>query len=569
MVPTTCSSSPSTRAITKPSPPPPPSLSRSRPQFPAPVFDDSYSISFTDVLKSMQGPLFPISNDERIERSNSPAHSKSKSKTHSQAKRRREADLFQSLVEYVEFDGEERRKRKGKAKALPRKSTDECAACCAATVSSHSPSSPISPTPSVSSSVSRTSSWLSFGSSGSSSSSSSSSSAWSISTASTELTTPSTSPLSPSALTGWFKPPTAVQSFASRRKSWMTPSLTIPSSPLATDPSASPQSAILRHSCRSRSRLLLVPPHECPLPLDLLSSTTTSKALLQPLSFDGNLRTRRTRSSSAGSAVKESAGMVVRRVSRFVELAKGFQNAYMNAALFSVCASYDTYEERRVEYEVAGGRSEGSRSSSSTVGGGKEDNGMGKKQLKPAGYRVSSGDVSVFLDPTLPSSASSNSTLDTDGDIGVLSSLSPIAPEPPVKYIPLTSPFPPTHPPRTVLPNPLPYTLVFKPIPRTARSPFRFYNTHTFTHTTFPQSTPSADDAAPTAAVTWRVRIVGNPVYLRLKALQNVVCRRGTTWDGRGRDSMLGGGRERVMGVAFEGVGRTRLVNSVEVDGTA
>ena len=30
-------------------------------------------------------------------------------------------------------------------------------------------------------------------------------------------------------------------------------------------------------------------------------------------------------------------------------------------------------------------------------------------------------------------------------------------------------------------------------------------------------------------------------------------------WQGRGRDTALGGGRERVVGVAYDGVGRSSL----------
>jgi len=52
---------------------------------------------------------------------------------------------------------------------------------------------------------------------------------------------------------------------------------------------------------------------------------------------------------------------------------------------------------------------------------------------------------------------------------------------------------------------------------------------------------------------------VDNPVHLRLKALHNVVRKGGMIWQGRGRDTALGGGRERVVGVAYDGVGRSSL----------
>ena len=56
-----------------------------------------------------------------------------------------------------------------------------------------------------------------------------------------------------------------------------------------------------------------------------------------------------------------------------------------------------------------------------------------------------------------------------------------------------------------------------------------------------------------------RERAVGNPMYLRLKALHNIVWTRGVLWEGRARETSLGGGRERVLGVACEGVGRSAL----------
>lgn len=52
---------------------------------------------------------------------------------------------------------------------------------------------------------------------------------------------------------------------------------------------------------------------------------------------------------------------------------------------------------------------------------------------------------------------------------------------------------------------------------------------------------------------------MGNPVYLRLKALHNVIWKGGMVWEGRGRDTALGGGRERIVGVAYDGVGRSSL----------
>jgi len=73
---------------------------------------------------------------------------------------------------------------------------------------------------------------------------------------------------------------------------------------------------------------------------------------------------------------------------------------------------------------------------------------------------------------------------------------------------------------------------------------------------------PSNDPALCESQLSWRIRSVGNPAFLRLKALHNIVLRRGVMWEGSGRDTALGGGRERVVGVAYEGVGRSLLSRS-------
>lgn len=59
--------------------------------------------------------------------------------------------------------------------------------------------------------------------------------------------------------------------------------------------------------------------------------------------------------------------------------------------------------------------------------------------------------------------------------------------------------------------------------------------------------------------VAWRIRTVENPVFLRLKALQNVLWEEGVNWQGKAREGSLGAGREKVVKVAFEGVGRSWL----------
>ena len=61
------------------------------------------------------------------------------------------------------------------------------------------------------------------------------------------------------------------------------------------------------------------------------------------------------------------------------------------------------------------------------------------------------------------------------------------------------------------------------------------------------------------ASLRYRIRPIANPVLLRLKALQNVCAGEGVEWEGRAREGALGFGRDRLQGVAFDGIGRSRL----------
>ncbi|KAI6047983.1 hypothetical protein EDC04DRAFT_2886775 [Pisolithus marmoratus] len=63
----------------------------------------------------------------------------------------------------------------------------------------------------------------------------------------------------------------------------------------------------------------------------------------------------------------------------------------------------------------------------------------------------------------------------------------------------------------------------------------------------------------PPAVLAYRLRPIPNPAVLRLRALQNVMCARGKEWEGRAREGGLGCGKERMLGVAFEGRGRSGL----------
>ncbi|KAF8956079.1 hypothetical protein BDZ97DRAFT_221650 [Flammula alnicola] len=418
------------------------------------TFDDACAVPFTDVLKSMQGPLFP---QERPRRTISPDLSKSRSRTHSLPKQRREARLLDALLADIEYTDEERRKRKGKQRAYPRRTFTPCLAC----NTTSPPASPLS-TSSSSSSIPRTSSWLSFRGTASSSSASSST---------TDLTTPSSSPNTFSK-SSWFT--------TSRPKSWI---------PDSTPPP-------LRHSCLQHTRLASVPLSDSPLYTTDIPQPTKSA----PISHPG-----RQRSTSTVRAAKEGAGVLVRRMSKLVELAKGLQNAYVSAALFSVSASYDgCFDTREAAVDMAaedrnrnrnqGGKDKDDRESVLAVVAMSPSRRSAaasrpRAKLRPSGYRASALDIAKFLDPTTQQQQVVGSSASISAKASASPSAAAAAAAAP-KYIPLTSPFPPTEKPRTLLPDPLPYKLIFKPVPSPSRSPFRFHALSEL-HTMYPSSAPS------------------------------------------------------------------------------
>lgn len=131
-----------------------------------------------------------------------------------------------------------------------------------------------------------------------------------------------------------------------------------------------------------------------------------------------------------------------------------------------------------------------------------------QRQVRCEGYRALAKDVQTFTDATTPISQTCE----------------------PVHFIPLVSP--PSG--NAGLPKP--------PVPKDAiifPSPLR------------PRTPP--------AALAYRMRPVANPAVLRLRALQNLMYARGKEWEGRAREGGLGCGKERVLGMAFEGRGRSGL----------
>lgn len=252
-------------------------------------------------------------------------------------------------------------------------------------------------------------------------------------------------------------------------------------------------------------------------------------------------------------------------MSKFVELAKGIQTAYASAAALldsdpaGACA-----DDRRPSSPGAGEDRNRTRSAPAPL-----DEQVppprqrgSRPKLRPAGYRASARDVAKLLEPPPEAAASSGGEPGTQGSgaAGSGTSVSSSSGSPPMeRYIPLTTPFKATEAPRTVLPDPLPYKLVFKRVLSPSRSPFRFHALSEL-HTMYPSSAPSPPHM--TGQVTWRIRSVGNPVHMRLKALRNVVRQSGVPWEGSGSDTALGGGRERVIGVAYENIGSTQLRRS-------
>lgn len=131
-----------------------------------------------------------------------------------------------------------------------------------------------------------------------------------------------------------------------------------------------------------------------------------------------------------------------------------------------------------------------------------------RRKVRPEGYRALAKDVRNFTDATTPINQTSE----------------------PVHFIPLVSqpsgttglPKPPAPKNAIIIPSPL--------RPRT-----------------------------PPAALAYRMRPVANPAVLRLRALQNLMYARGKEWEGRAREGGLGCGKERMLGIAFEGRGRSGL----------
>ncbi|KIK67869.1 hypothetical protein GYMLUDRAFT_36664 [Collybiopsis luxurians FD-317 M1] len=558
-------------------------------------------VSVQEVLTAMRGPLFPTdipAEPGKRNRSQHALHAKSKSddldlgfaRARSQTpnapshsfnsisssfvavtrKQRREAALLAELLESgPQHPARDRlRSRRGEnaqenaemkvemqrrnpLRTTSSSSTKSMCAACSTSLASPSASS------TSSSVVSRTGSWLSFMSS-------------SASSTSTVLTTPSASvpvsspPMKSSIRTGsvfstWLKN-AGSQSNSSAAEQCTCDLHDVPCS-------AGPVAGNGTH-------LISVSKAESPLPLEEITPScleSVSKEVVSRMPFAAV--------SDSQSTPSTTPNALVRSVSHFLDVAKTFQSAYMHAAVFAAVASVPNIgplsSDSSGEYE----RSPINNSRKTVENPG--------SKLRPVGSRVAKTEVEIFVS----TNKSSQQSGDTDMGEGMTapSGFRPRITHPElfpsdgaVQYIPLVPPYNPENPPRTVLPNPLPFPIHFKPQRSLSGSPHRRLSVEQIQDRSYSKRRPTSPPRyggmgrrtrrSPSRSVAStqpvpRPRFVGNPVYLRLKALQN--CTGISVTDTQIVElhdegvSIKGGilscGREKVLGTAFEEVGRSRL----------
>lgn len=387
----------------------------------------SRSVSFKDVTASLNGPLFPVTVEERRRRMSISETSKSRGHARD-LYHQRHIELLDTLLSCVEWENADLRLTKGKARevAIAR----PCRRCSIDQLSTSTSCSSVSSCPSLT----RSNSWLSF-----------------VSRSPDTL-----SPLTPPLITSWLR------------------------------------RSIHCRTCQLHSGL--VPVQLCDTPLHFIPEITK----VQPVPRKDEKRLVRPRRQSLADA----AVVVAQGLGQLLEVAKQFQRAYMMAAVYNGAELNNTYNSQAETTDYSHWHK--------------------KRSLIPAGMRARSTDLKLFLESATPDPPPSESA----------------------QYIPLISPFPPKQPPRTELPNPLPYSIVFKPHPAVARSPSRL-------------QFKSPDDRLNEANL--RIRFVSNPAYLRLKALQNIIYERGINWEGHGSDCGFSSGKEALPGIAVDGLGRSWL----------
>lgn len=410
---------------------------------PKPSGGQQRTVSFKEVVSSMDGKLFPLDAGERAEEARriagiSTVASPSRHRHHNSA----QSDLLLSLLHVVEWQEGERRKAKGKDVERPVQLLEQSPLCSTPTPMLSILSTDSIPPMSSSVATSQSTSWLSFGS-------------WRSSV--TDITSPEAS--SPVA-----------DSPKCSMSSWQLPTL------YDSQRDMSPRSSFVRVSLDETP---LSPPKAQRYAREVQSSRPT----VDIPSLAGESR-------GLESMGKSLVRHVSRSVHGIVDVAKGFQSAYISTTMFSVGAAPSH-----------------SSASSSQFRAGPSN----RRNFRPYGYRARPGDVKKFTSLTTPS---------------------PTATEPePIHFIPLVSPFP----------------------PGAALAVYRSASSHSLVI-----PSPLRPRTPPTA-LAYRMRPVANPEILRLRALQNLMCLRGKEWEGRGREGGLGCGKERMLGVAFEGRGPSGL----------
>jgi hypothetical protein len=257
-----------------------------------------------------------------------------------------------------------------------------------------------------------------------------------------------------------------------------------------------------------RSLLTSVAPSETPL--GDLRPTPRLPSQDDPLDPRGRLLTRDTLSGVVDCSPSRASTMsfvvrVSQSVSTFVDMAAQFQRAYVKATMST--ANPDIYFASYPSSSYSRSRSR-STSRSRTRSSTPRSRAHPSARPRPEGYRACSEDVELFTS--------------TDTATGVVASDRALIP---LAYTrPLSTP--PPDVPR-----------VFPAPPAIPRSPFRL---------------PYTPDT-----LTSRLRPVANPLLLRMRALQNL-CRTAA-------GAQVPEVREKVVGVAWEGIGRSGLIREVTV----
>ena len=424
----------------------------------------SRSVSFSDVLAAMHGPLFEEDEDTR------PYTRRDQHK----------AELLAVLLGPAQVGD----KVKGLKDTMPepvtkvKKSVAVRALRASTAESISSASSSASTSSSSTSTVTRSGSWFSF------------STKSSFRSTTTALTTPSSSPLSTS------KP------------------INVFSSPLSTSPPSESSIATRRRSSKPPPNAPAVAASEHPLALPPPPRPKCKEPLAigrgRPLTRLGNL-SGQSDSETPPSPTAQLVHRVSRSISSFMDLAAQFQHAYVKATMFS--AGVDLYTDRSLSNSRSRSRS---RSRSPTTRWRHPSSRRSQSGPKPEGYRASSFDVQVFADAEM---------YREDEAFQYHRTLIPLFSRSPGSLNAHERVFP--------IPPPLP------------RSPFR-------------------PPYQPTTRIS-RMRPVANPIMLRLHALHNICQAHTIAWQ-RARDGTLAAGKEKMVGIAWEGIGRSSLGWAVSSD---